>query len=113
SNAWWPASRPDHVLKDAPDVAVDSLSERMYVWHEGVDSAFEMVTGWHGLGTVRRQKVDPASVPVEPKALAAFRTRNYEELKSGETTQYFYYAEVGRRAPKHVEKSSGVHDQSA
>lgn len=74
-NAWWPATRPDHVLLSEPARAVDSQSEDMKRWDAGVADKKDMVNHWHQLGIVKKtpaQQANPqkmgADAEVDPVA---------------------------------------------
>jgi hypothetical protein len=106
-NAWWPVTRPDHVLVERPDHPVDSLADEMYVWREGIEKYCEMVDNWHQLGIVKRKAVADAEVPTDKDQLTEFRRANFDESSVAGRTQYFYFAEDERVLPKHEKKSAG------
>lgn len=105
-NAWWPATRPDHVFIGEPTGPVDSQSEEVYRWDEGLSGYRDMVDHWHRLGIVRKKTFDQPSPPLpddlerhDPRVTAEF-----DELEN----KYYYFAEQERGAElPHRMPSSG------
>jgi hypothetical protein len=101
-NAWWPVTRPDHVLVEQPTRPVDSISEEMYVWSECVRSPENMIDFWSHLGVVRRQRVAPEKVPTNAAALKEFRSSNYDEVSDANQITYYYRTDAASSQAKIV-----------
>jgi len=102
--AWWPATRPDHVLLGQPTRAVDSLSEDMHRWDAGVHvqgdeptSMKNMVDKWQELGVVTRQKFTPSPAQPPKPWDAAYSA---DAVPEAGTMAYYYYAESDRTLPR-------------
>ncbi len=66
-NAWWPATRPDHVFGAEPQKPLDSQSEEVYRWDEGLSAYEDMVEHWHRLGVVKRKAFPTSNFPAGDK----------------------------------------------
>jgi hypothetical protein len=91
-SAWWPATRPDHVFIKQPAKPVDSQSEEVYRWDEGLESYRDMVDSWHRLGIVRKKLFDLA-LPIPPLPAGKYDPRVSAE---SDGTNYYYFAEEER-----------------
>ncbi len=93
-NAWWPATRPDHVFIDEPMKPLDSQSEEVYRWDEGLKSERDMVESWTALGVVVRKPFRTTD-GTPPKDLEMHDPRVTGEYDVA-TRRYYCYAEEGR-----------------
>jgi hypothetical protein len=104
-NAWWPASRPDHVFLKQPSRPIDSQSEEVYRWDDGLPDFQSMVDKWKYLGVITRKQFEPndnqdpqTDKDHDPRVIADHEgTKNY----------YFYEAERVVAELPHDTPSSG------
>jgi hypothetical protein len=105
-NAWWPATRPDHVFIAQPARPADSQSEEVYRWDEGLSGYRDMVEHWHQLGIVRKKMFNVSPPPTGPD-------KKYDPRVTAEVDAngaYYYFAEEGRSTElPHRLPSSGHH----
>jgi hypothetical protein len=113
-NAWWPATRPDHVFIKEPERAVDSQSEEVYRWDEGVETYRDMVDSWHRLGIVRKKRF--MNQPPPPSSgLGKHDPRVSAEYDDAEKIYYYFVEEergpeLPHRLPSSGHKPSHTHD---
>jgi hypothetical protein len=104
--AWWPATRPDHVFTAQPQKPLDSQSEEVYRWDEGLSDYDDMVEQWHRLGVVKRRDFQPNEFQTD-KDHDPRRTAEQDPV----TQRFYYFAEEERgRELEHKLPSCGHRD---
>jgi hypothetical protein len=97
-NAWWPATRPDHVLQKVPERPVDSQSEDMLRWDAKIGNEKDMVDKWQRLGIATKVEAVPADDD-EAKKLEKYGA-DVEVDPVGGKKRYYFYIEKERELPR-------------